>query len=240
MKYVVSLFRGVFCIGIFSMLSPWGTTLVEAALVTYQFTGSISEVNGSIHTPGGLGADGFDYGLTLSGRYTFDTTTPIQLAPPPPPSVVHGYQQGYYMNSVRASEFTIGNYASRLQTGGDTSIILGDRGAGYRVDNGILGEAVKGDLPLLFTIDLFDTTRTAFSSIDLPGAQPPSLSSFDSKQWRLVFMGGSSIGGSFDSLTAVPLPASFMLFGAGLLVLAYCTVRGRLLHHAGRSTAEHA
>ena len=91
---------------------------------------------------------------------------------------------------------------------------------------------------MLFTIDLFDSTGTAFSSIDLPGTHPPSLSSFDSKQWRLVFTGGSSIVGPLTTLTAVPLPASFLLFGAGLLVLLYCTGHSQWFHGAAEGAVE--
>lgn len=98
---------------------------------------------------------------------------------------------------------------------------MGDLGARYRVEMAaLLGDAVKGGLPLLFTLDLLDSTGTAFSSVALPTSQPPSLASFDSREWRLgFFTGGSTVVGTLGSLTVVPLPPAALLFLPGLLGL---------------------
>ncbi|ULA70023.1 MAG: hypothetical protein LZF62_480221 [Nitrospira sp.] len=210
------------------ILMSWGLHPTEAALVTYQFTGTVSGVTGSVYTAGGSGADGFDAGLNLSGRYTFDTMAP-HMNPPPPPSGAGGAssQQGYYPGSIRAFDFMIGTYASGPQTAGGSSVSVGDLGARYRVDMALLGDAVKGGLPALFTIDLFDSTGTAFSSVALPTSQPPSLASFNSKEWRLLFTGGSTVVGRLDSLTPVPLPAAALLFLPGLLGLGVLAHRRR-------------
>ena len=77
------------------------------------------------------------------------------------------------------------------------------------------------NFPKLFDIRLLDGTATAFNS-QYP-TTVPSLSSFASTNlWRLVFTpGGGVVQGKLTSftLTAVPLPAAVILFGAGLISL---------------------
>ena len=134
MERILSMFLLVFCTDVFSMLAPGASMQVEAAFVTYEFTGTISEVTGSVHTPSGTGANGFNSGMNLSGRYTFDTTARHMNPPPPPGGAGSSSQQGYYPDSLRAFDFTIGTYATGPQTAGGSSVILGDLGARYRVD----------------------------------------------------------------------------------------------------------
>jgi hypothetical protein len=73
--------------------------------------------------------------------------------------------------------------------------------------------------PTMFDITLEDGTAGAFNS-QYP-TTVPSLSSFlTTNQWRLVFTpGGGVVQGMLTSLTAVPLPAAVLLFGAGLISL---------------------
>ncbi|MEK7761345.1 MAG: hypothetical protein AAB433_07175, partial [Nitrospirota bacterium] len=65
---------------------------------------------------------------------------------------------------------------------------------------------------------------TAFTSEAL-ATTPPSLSAFATKSFRLVFEDAAAqasvqVRGTVTSLTAVPLPAAVILFGAGLVALA--------------------
>jgi hypothetical protein len=72
----------------------------------------------------------------------------------------------------------------------------------------------------LFAIELADPTHTAFNN-DLLPTTPPNLGSFATKNFRLVFNGGpvGTVSGVLTALTAVPLPAAVILFGAGLVAL---------------------
>jgi len=81
------------------------------------------------------------------------------------------------------------------------------------------GALVNGFTPTKFDITLVDGTAGAFNSQYLTTV--PSLSSFlTTNQWRLVFApGGQVVQGALTSLTAVPLPAAVLLFGAGLISL---------------------
>jgi hypothetical protein len=52
---------------------------------------------------------------------------------------------------------------------------------------------------------------------------PPSLASLTGTRWRLIFENANGnlvrIQGALNSLTAVPLPAAVLLFGAGVISL---------------------
>jgi hypothetical protein len=83
----------------------------------------------------------------------------------------------------------------------------------------VTGGAINGVLPTSFQVSLTDPSGTVFSNLSLP-TTPPSLSSFAMNQWRLDFGGvGNYVVGSLAHLTAVPLPAAVILFGAGLISL---------------------
>ena len=71
----LTLSLSLFILSASSVLSLLHVSKADAALVTYQFSGNISEVSGSLFTPGGQGANGFNAGLKLSGTYTFDSAT---------------------------------------------------------------------------------------------------------------------------------------------------------------------
>ena len=77
---------------------------------------------------------------------------------------------------------------------------------------------VNGFTPTRFNITLADGTATAFNS-QYP-TSVPSISAFTTtNQWRLVFTGGRVVQGALSNITAVPLPAAVILFGAGLVAL---------------------
>ena len=130
---------------------------------------------------------------------------------------------------------SIGTYSAVLQGGGSnlTSLSSGNPGI-YSLNLGAAGNLVRGLAPSLFSITLADETGTAFSSVALPGNQPPSLSSFNVNRWTLAFANGKTLVGSLDSLTAVPLPATVLLFGAGLIALVGLGARGRFSQPTAR------
>ncbi len=206
----------------------WQAQQADAALVTYEFSGNISQVPGPLFTPGGAGANGFNSGLKLSGTYTFETTTPGLL-----PS---GLSTQMYSGSLSNLQLSIGNYGASLSSGGTNLTLVSTGGTSlYSVNAGVSGNLVKGLAPSLFSINLADETGTAFSSVALPGKVAPSLSSFNVNRWTLVFSNGSTLVGSLDSLKAVPLPATVLLFGAGLIGLVGLGARGRFANSAARA-----
>ena len=77
--------------------------------------------------------------------------------------------------------------------------------------------------PLRFRIELRDP-NSGLVSDDLLHTTPPSISSLATtdRVWRVVFedsSGRASAQGNLTTLTAVPLPAAVILFGAGLVAL---------------------
>ena len=83
----------------------------------------------------------------------------------------------------------------------------------------VTGMAINGVLPTSFQVSLADPSGKVFDNLNL-ATTPPSLKSFAMNQWRLNFGGvGNYAVGSLAHLTAVPLPAAVLLFGAGLISL---------------------
>ena len=168
-------------LGTGTSLSLFEATKAGAALVTYQFSGNISEVPGSLFTSGlagGVGANGFNAGLKLSGTYTVDTATAGLL-----PS---GLPTELYNGSVTNLNFTVGT-AATLKSGG-TNFTTINNGSPDLVFCQPWGEwqSCQGTNSSLFSINLVDETGTAFSSVSLPGSTPPALSSFNVNRWSLV------------------------------------------------------
>lgn len=223
MKRFTILSLSLLILGAASVLPMLSVGNAEAALVTYEFSGNINEVPGSIFTPKGQGANGFNAGLKLSGTYTFDTST-AGLAPTGLPFQI-------YHSAVQNLSLSIGNYAATLQGGGTniTAITSGNPSL-YSVNLGVAGNLVKGFAPSLFSLNLADESGTAFSSVTLPGGTAPDLGSFNVNRWTLVFSNGATLVGSLDSLKAVPLPATALLFGAGLIGLVGLGARSRRAH----------
>ncbi len=112
--------------------------------------------------------------------------------------------------------------------GGGTNLTTLSSGnpALYSVNLGVAGNLVKGLAPSLFSMNLADETGMAFSSVALPGNQAPSLNSFNVNRWTLAFTNGETLVGSLDTLKSVPLPATILLFGVGLIVLVGLGARG--------------
>jgi hypothetical protein len=186
-----------------------------AAPVTYTFTGAIGEVSFPLFTSNGTGSNGFNTGLTLSGQFEFN---PLAV----PTSLTS--TAATYGNAVSRLSFNIGSYASPDALGGGltgVNYIKVANGAtdAYQVAASALGPLVKNLAPSIFEIDLQDGGGTAFTNLALPGAPAPQFSVFNLNRWKLIFKDGSFVQGSLTSLQAVPLPATVLLFGAGLVAL---------------------
>lgn len=176
----------------------------HAALLTYAFEGAVSEVTGVLFPT-------LNTGLTMTGNITFDPA-----AAPVTPGV------GVYLNPITALNLNIGSYnATSL---GNNAVFLTNSAPGSGIDNITTfvsmssATAINGTLPTLFDVSLTDPSGNVLSGVDLPTA-PPSLNSFASNKWRLTFANGNFVLGSLTKLTAVPLPAAVILFGAGLISL---------------------
>ena len=191
----------------------WGGLLTPPAsanTVTFGFSGNLSNVSNDLFPS-------FNTGQTLTGFYSFDSTTPDSN-----PSA----NRGQYNGTISSLTVTVGSYTATLGTLGDNFIQvrnLPNNNDRYEVRAPLTGPSLvnAGDTftPVRFRIELKD--GNAFSSDTLP-TTPPSLSSFAQNQFRIVFTdghGNDRIKGSLTSLVAVPLPASILLFGAGLIAL---------------------
>ncbi len=193
----------------------------NAASVQFHFSGSVAEVHGGVFTAGGTGSNGFGSSLPLSGSFTFNSATPDVL--PADPS------WGLYANPVQSMNLQIGNYTATFSPGSSVMQMINNPGLGNTFKltlNGFTGTPamINGLAPTTFEMELINPNGNVFANDHLP-TTPPSLSSFASNQWRLVFSGvGNRVQGALTSL--VPLPAAVWLFGAGLIALVGLGSRG--------------
>jgi len=136
---------------------------------------------------------------------------------------------GNYSGSVTAMTVAIGGYTSSFALGANgvtisqnTSLgggLMGDR---WKLVSAAMGDTTSsGYTPLRFDLQLDREGGGLFSNTDLQN--PPSLSSLTATRWRLMFENSDgnvvTVRGALNSLTAVPLPAAVILFGAGLISL---------------------
>jgi hypothetical protein len=180
----------------------------QAALVTYSFTGTVGSASGALRSD-------MPVGSTMSGTFSFENGTPAS-AP------------GRYPDAVQSLKLTFGSYDVELDPAGDMNVIRivnNPSGDLWRLRTSVMPDATDGPIgvftPVDFRLDLEDEDGLAINSTSLQ--DPPSLGSLTSTQWRLVFedAGGRMVRvqGVLNSLTAVPLPAAVLLFGAGLISL---------------------
>jgi hypothetical protein len=183
----------------------WGNA-AQAALMTYAFEGAVSEVTGVLFPT-------LNTGLNMTGNVTFDTGT-AAVAP----------GVGIYLNPITALNVNIGSYNASKASGAN-GIFLTNSAPGSGIDNITTfasmssATAINGTLPTMFDVSLTDPSGNVLSDVNLHPTAPPSLNSFASNQWRLTFANGNVVLGSLTKLTAVPLPAAILLFGAGLISL---------------------
>lgn len=177
-----------------------------AAFITYNFTGDVDNVHSQLSS---------------------------QFSPNSSPTAMTGFIT--VNNSDTNGSNTVGNYAvtnfsltvsgytATMGTSGQVEIHDGLPGLDRfnATINAPAGSNVNFLAPRLIDAQLRGPANT-FSGDALP-TTAPSISSFTNfNRWRLVFGPGlgRAVSGTITSLTAVPLPAAVILFGAGLVALA--------------------
>ncbi len=183
----------------------------NAANIQFGFSGSVSNVFGGVFTDKGMGANGFSSALPMSGSFIFDSSTLDSNG---------SANTGRYNGTIQSLSVSVGNYTATYSPGTSFIRVVNNPGVGdtYHVEvTNLIGPLVNGRAPSSFEITLGNPTGAAFTNDHLPTA-PPSLSSFSSNSWRLIFGAtGHRVQGALNSL--VPLPAAVWLFGAGLVAL---------------------
>ena len=194
--------------------------LSHANLITFAFEGVVTSSNKEAV---------FQVGQSISGRYSFD------------PSVedmnMGNTEQGVY-DAIRAFSFVSQTYnvnASPSNSANSGGTITVNRNTvfdpqEYNVflirdtQQDLWGPNVNGEQLVRMWLKLEGGTQQPIDSIEIP-LIAPDLSAFDSAVFGLFFesdaTGFDSAGVKFEvtSLTTVPVPASFVLFVSGLVVL---------------------
>ena len=194
--------------------------LSHANLITFAFEGVVTSSNKEAV---------FQVGQSISGRYSFD------------PSVedmnMGNTEQGVY-DAIRAFSFVSQTYtvnASPSNSANSGGTITVNRNTVFdpqeynvfliRDTQQVLwGPNVNGEQLVRMWLKLEGGTQQPIDSIEIP-LIAPDLSAFDSAVFGLFFesdaTGFDSAGVKFEvtSLTTVPVPASFVLFVSGLVVL---------------------
>ena len=171
----------------------------------FNFTGDVTSVHPSVNST-------FNTSQTLTGFYTFETDS----ADSNPRNNI-----GRYNGAITNLNVTVGSYTATLGNSGSNFIEIRNRASErYLVQAPIIGPMVGELSPLRFRIELLNGSDV-FSS-DALTTTPPGLNFFAVDRFRLVFEDGNGnarVRGILTSLTAVPLPAAVILFGAGLIAL---------------------
>lgn len=183
-----------------------------AAPVTFQFKGTVTSVSAALSPP-------FNIGDTLSGSYTFESTTAPRGGSNATTAV---------FDALTSLTLTIGGYtassnaAAEIQTGNRDDIAeFTDR---YfvlsRASEGLSGPNVGSALLVAFGFRIDDSTGNVFASaLDLPTTL--DLSDFDATDFGLDFeLDGEPVRvGGFLTRIGLPVPAPGMVALFGLATL---------------------
>jgi len=176
----------------------------QAAFIQYSFTGTVGGANGALRSD-------LPVGSTMTGTFSFEDTTSSTGV-------------GRYPGAVQSFSLNIGSYSVSFDPAGDVNLVrITDNPSGdlWRLRTSVMGPGIGQYSPTEFRLDLEDEDGLAITGSGLQ--DPPSLGALTSTQWRLVFEDATGsmvrVQGVMNSLTAVPLPASVLLFGAGLISL---------------------
>ena len=184
------------------MLLPLNVT--QAAPITFGFTGLVSDVSDPLSPPIS------SIGQQVHGSFTVNFT-------PQTGGTYNGVVTGFsidFNNTPYSAHFTPG-----LINGVQVHNAGGNGMDSWKLATSATGSVINGFDPTAFSLEL--KGKNMFTNDDL---QPPNLGVALSKaSWRLNFEDsdeeGARIKGGFSHLTAVPLPAAVILFGAGLISL---------------------
>ena len=175
----------------------------SAALLQFSFQGDISSVGGALQPT-------LDNTHKLSGFFTIESTTSGTPAGP------NTTQYTNIFKNMTLSLGPLGGPAVMTAALGsaDNSLTVKTTGGSlvqYTALGPLTGSSVNSRFPVSFEFDGNANTSS-----------PPGIGSFASNQWRILFSGNGNpkVIGTLTSLTAVPLPAAVVLFGAGLVALA--------------------
>jgi hypothetical protein len=219
MQMMNSWFRrgGIVAAGLL-LCSGLGATPAMASLITYNFTGNVTGVDSLVSSQ-------FSNSMTMSGSMTVNK---VDQSPGNPILGTYG---------VQSFTVTIGGYTAMLgpSPAGSTFILNTPSTDGFFIDTEPIGNNVNFLGLRYFAMSLLGA-GSLFGSDALP-MSPPSVNSFSEfNDFRLVFGPEGVPGvvsGVVTSLTAVPLPAAVLLFGAGLISLVGLGAGGlRNLHRA--------
>ena len=186
-----------------------------AATIHFSFTGNVLGSDATISSPP------FGNGQPMSGFFTVNGPLDISTDINPSNNIAR------YNNRITSLSVTIRTNTPYVATFGQPNdhIIIRNQptfdSAELVVNKLISGTKVNGFKPTSFDINLVDGTHLAFDS-QYPTTVPTLGSFLTTNQWRLVFAPDSQmVQGALTSIsiTAVPLPAGVILFGAGLIAL---------------------
>lgn len=190
-----------------------------AATIHFSFTGNVLGSDATLSSP--PSSPPFGNGQPMSGFFTVNGPLDISTDINPSNNIAR------YNNRITSLSVTIGTSTPYVATFGQPNdhIIIRNQptfdSAELVVNKLISGTKVNGFKPTSFDINLVDGTHLAFDS-QYPTTVPTLGSFLTTDQWRLVFVPGSQVvQGALTSIsiTAVPLPAAVILFGAGLIAL---------------------
>jgi hypothetical protein len=187
-------------------------TPAMAASVTFNFTGTVSSVGSQ------LSGGPFSVNQPVTGSYTFEPTTSNTG------SGFTGRYNGALNGPSTNLNVTIGTYVASLAAGSNNIEVKNPPSLSadsYEVEGLFSGPAVNSHNPKSFELELEKPSSNQFNGVLLPST-PPSVSSFTEKTFRLVFENGGNsrtVIVTLSTLTAVPLPTTVILFGAGLIAL---------------------
>lgn len=196
-----------YCVLLLMLLGFVAVQESQAALITYNFEGSVGGVSGSTNP--------FTIGQTVSGSFTYDTSTAPSFLDP---------VNANYSGAVTNLSLTLGSYVIAGTTG-DSGVynnndVFGD---GFWIRSPTTGVPISGMSPTDFDLLLQDFSGAALDSTAL-GPLPPA-SAFGIKTFGLQFANNSYPGqihvtGDITSVTPIPLPGTAVLFPTGLTLIA--------------------
>jgi hypothetical protein len=202
---------------VFAVVLFFACSFVQAELITIALTGQVYMLDDAQHVFGGQ----IHYGDTITGTYTYDTSTP---------NSEQSTSEGVYWHysAPYGVSFTVDGFNFRT----DSDNVLFSVGIGDNIPT--LGDIYSFDshnnLPLSNGVSvnniawqLTDSSKSALSSDALP-TTAPNLANWD-MDYGLNVSGGSLNNNYFHlvanitSATVVPEPATLLLMVSGLLLL---------------------
>jgi hypothetical protein len=197
---------------------------MQAALITFNFQGTIDSVDSEVGPP-------FAVGQTLTGSYTFESTTAPTGGSNSSFAVFNALTSLNF--SVPGASYSASSTASpEIQVDNNPTAPNDRYGVVSRASDGLTGAAVNGNPLDAFLFRLDDLTNTVFTdALILPTSI--SLSDFTSNFFFISFRAFDETGepifdgvdefgdpipvfrtvsGTFDSLSSVPEPASLVIW----------------------------